>query len=164
MDEFEKIVNKCQKYNINKDIENSAWKHALTLFKYLLKEAAEKQQNVSIVTGRLNNGFYNELYDSASEYLQQLKENGKKIDIVILSDIDKESELKSNKFAQFAISLKGKIGIVKDINKPHFILVGNNSYRFETDHAHTKAVANFNDNKTGNLLGIMFKDLIAKAA
>ena len=86
MDEFEKIVSKCQKYGINKDIENSAWKHALTLFKYLFKEAAEKKQNVSIVTGSLNNDFYNELFYSSHEYLQQLKENGKKIDIVVLSD------------------------------------------------------------------------------
>lgn len=164
MDPFEKLVDQCQKYNINKDIENSAWKHALILFKYLLKEAAEKQKNVCIATGSLNSIFYNELFEIANEYLLKIKDNENKIDIIILNSIGTTTSPKDNLFEQFVLKIKGKINYINDPKKPHFILVGNSSYRFETDHDHTKAIANFNDDKTGGVLEVIFKSMQSKAA
>lgn len=160
MDEFEKLVSKCQRHKINRDIENSAWVHALTLFKYLLKEAAENSHKVSIVTGSLNNDFYNELYDLSKEYLSKLRENNIPISIIILKDNKGELSLKSNKFAEFVEEdSKNSISYTENVKMPHFILIGNDCYRFETDHEHTKAFANFNDTATGKILENMFINL-----
>ena len=78
-----------------------------------------------------------------------------------------EQELSSNKFAEFIVNdLKGEIKFYdrKDENCLHFFLVGDSSYRYETNHEKVKAVANFNNKDMGKILSMIFSDKQKKAA
>lgn len=164
MDSFTKLVEKCQRHSLYRDIENASWQHALTLFKYLLKEAAEQQKSVYIVSGSLNNDFYNELYSLSKDYLEKIVSHKTKREfkIIILKD-EKNTDLSNNEIASFALK-NGSLQFHDKQKSPHFILIGDSSYRFETDHDHTKAIANFNDKKTGKILKLIFDNLEKNAA
>ncbi len=164
-DPFRKLVERCQKHSLDIDIQNAAWSHALVLFEFLIKEAAEnKEKDIRIVAGSLNNEFYNELFLKVEKYLEKVKDNQTKISIVILKNEDELTDLRNNKFARFVEKYdKGDICYLNDSSKPHFVLIGNSSYRFEVDHHHTKAIANFNDESIGKMLEIMYDQLCDKA-
>ncbi len=154
--DFQKLVENCRKKNLNKDIHNSAWPHALILFKELLTAATEHGENVCIVTGNLKAEFYDQLTDVAQKCLDA----DLKIELNIL---EPDANVSGNSFAEL---IKGHDrGIFSQattsdsIHIPHFILVGNKRYRFEVNHAKTKAIANFNNQSMGEALKQLFSSL-----
>lgn len=155
MSDFEKIVETCRRKSLNRDIDNSAWSHALILFKNFFLAAKEVGENVDIVTGNLNPEFYGNL----SSYAQECLEAGLKVRLIVL---EKNTQLTNNPFAKLIAAHKnGSIYMPNqdNLSVPHFILVGNNKYRFETDHAQTKAVANFNNPNMGGFLRVLINTL-----
>jgi len=167
MDSFIRLVQDAQALQLNKNINNAAIDHALILSEYLLKEAAERKKDIKIVSGSLRNEFYNDLYKKTEQYLEIIKKNQTKIDIIILSkEQTHENNLAENKFANFIKKEleKSSIKFCNDIKFPHFFLVGDRSYRYETNHKETKAVANFNNKETGKILELLYNTISNKAS
>ena len=159
MDEFEALVKKCSSKNLDYNIQNASKRHAHILMKYLIDRATEKKEDIRIVTGCLETGFYDALIENLQQFLNQ---SGKSISVIIL---DPSADLQGNKFSDLILkSRKGSVLITKDrVEHPHFILVGKSSYRFEIDDRSTKAVANFNDSDIGAFLYDMYDGLLPKA-
>lgn len=160
MDKFEKLVSQCQRHGIDRSIENSAWDHALILFVYLLKDAVEKNKDIKIVSGNLNSIFYDEVYRRAKEYFLKIPQKSLKIEVIVLNN---KNDFIDNEFSRFIKNHGGLIRYIKsDISGydgPHFMLVGKDAYRVEVDHEKTKALANFNNSKVGNMLHLLFGEL-----
>jgi hypothetical protein len=167
MDDFEKLVSECQRHGINRNIENSAWNHALILFKYMIKEAVEKNKSIRLVSGGLKSTFYDKLYDEVSVFLTQIKEKRISVEVIVLKD---KEVVGKNNFISFIENGGGSIKYipdgVKEYDGSHFILIGNDCYRIEVDHEKTKAIANFSNVKIGDMLFMIFSELdkIAVAA
>lgn len=157
MTAFENLVKDCFEGELNRDIENSAFEHAEILAIYLLKAAKKFSEDVRIVSGSLNTNFYEQLIPLIQDILNKRKVK------VIVADCD--VDLANNKFAELIeTSPNGKLyyNANKHIKIPHFILVGKNKYRFETNHASTKAVGNFNNYRIGELLYDAFESYTNK--
>ena len=96
---------------------------------------------------------------------EKIREKAVSIDIVVLGSLVDNAKV-DNKFLQYAHDSGWVITELHRENEaasgPHFILAGDNCYRVEVDHNQTKAIANFNDKKTGGLLKILFDDLKSK--
>lgn len=146
INEYYEIIDQCAKNLENFTIPNSEQIHAIYLIKTLFKNA---QSNIRIFTGRLFEGVYGneDLQEEARNFLRKDADNSVRIayqeplDIAncafiqtILNDDRRKGSLKlwnaSEKF--------------KDINT-HFAVMDDKAFRFETDHANTKAIANFGD-------------------
>jgi len=125
------------------------------LYKELLAAALEEQKDVKIVSGHLNPDFYSDLTQIAEELLKK-----QKIEVIVL---DTNFRIDGNIFAEMVRS-SGNDRILVNKNSeltkaPHFILIGEDKYRFETDHKNTKAIASFNDRRFGLFLFDTFENL-----
>ncbi len=157
MIDFEELVVRCRKKNIDRDIHNSSWDHALILFKNLFLSARNSKQPVRIVTGTLNPDFYGELVDCVEETMKK-----QKVELIVL---ERNMEgLNSNAFASAIKSNPNGRLFVKhnndeDIQTSHFVVVGEDKYRFELNHEQTQAVANFKNKTMGEQLVKLFNIL-----
>ena len=154
MDEFDKVVKDARKVKKYRIIHNASKSHALTLFKNLLEEAKETHEDIKIVTGSLDAEFYGQLTDN----LRKCLDAGVKCEVIVAKEID----IASNEFAKLLDSHEhGNIymGSMEPVQAPHFIVVGNNKYRFEVDDETSKAIANFNDDAVGSTLVGVFSTL-----
>lgn len=150
-DEQKSFESRVERYYPNSDdnISNGSIEHAKVLVAYLFRYAIEKGQDVRMVTGHLEKTFY-ELFTPLIENI--LKHN--KVSIISERNYD------SSSFSDAIISAdKGEIKIIGENNNikhpPHFILVGEQSYRLETDDNLKLATASFNDPNIGKyLLGV----------
>lgn len=156
--EFELKVDRCRKDGSSELIDNAAWSHAIYLFKNLLEEAADKKEDVRLVTGSLNNEFYSSLKTPLTKCIDA--EVG--IEVIVL---DGNADLENNYFSDVVKNysngevLKTPDGYALDAS--HMLLVGNNAERFrlETDHAQTKAIASFNNSSMGKTLLSVYNDI-----
>ena len=157
MDSFEDLVILHKKEKINSDILNSTWKHAEILFRHLLDLALNEKKDVRIISGNFNPDFYNGFADLIKKILKNNVVN------VISLGSDEKNIVKNNNFLSELInSENGSIATLKGqrySKTPHFLLVDKEAYRFEIDHSKTKAVANFNNFKFGELLYGLFEDI-----
>ena len=156
--EFELKVDRCRKSNSPELISNAAWSHAVYLFKNLLEVAADKNEDVRLVTGSLNDSFYSEL----EEPLNKCINAGVNIEVVVL---DGNAELDGNIFASVINGYQhGYLDQTPEgysLGAAHMLLIGKNAARFrlETDHEQTKAVASFNNPEMGKTLLTVFADI-----
>jgi len=149
---FFKILNLNESFN--RPIYNCETGHALFTFHELLDLANKEKYSVRIVSSRFNSEFYGKLENDIDKCLN----NGSEVSVICTSyDMD----LTGNKFVDTIKTHKnGYFRQVKDNNLsiPHFILVGDKSYRLETDHLQAKAIINFNDDIWGNFLRERFEE------
>lgn len=156
--EFELKVDRCRKGNSPELISNAAWSHAVYLFKSLLEVAADKKEDVRLITGSLNDDFYSSL----QEPLKKCMDADVNIDVIIL---DGSASLNNNTFASIIKRYPhGSLEQAPDgysLGAAHMLLVGDDAARFrlETDHAQTKAVASFNNAEMGKTLLTVFADI-----
>ncbi len=148
---YEGFIAECYKKKLDKKIHNASEENALLLFKTLLDKAIRDKENVRIVSGKLLARFYNQLTDK----IATITGNGNTISVIVENDID---DKENNNFYQ---KLKDStlLGSKKFSQLPNFIVVGNNSFRYETDKKSTKAIANFNNESMGGFLAGMFDKL-----
>lgn len=153
--DFTKTVQSYRKRKCSAAIYNSSWEHAAILYQELLGAALEEKKDVKIVTGHLNPDFYSDLINTAQELLQK-----QKIEVIVLNT---DFNYEGNDFAALIdTSVNGSLIINHDkllTKAPHFILVGDDIYRFETDHNNTKAIASFNNKPFGKFLFEIFNNL-----
>ena len=155
MEEFRDIVEECRKGKKNRIIHNASRNHAYILFKNLIEEAKENNEEVRIVSGCLDLSFYDDLVEITRSCL----DNGVKFTVLVAGC---DFELSSNKFAQLINSHDNGTLITNSdisINGPHFIIVGDNKYRLELDDDLSTAIANFNDPVVADSLIEVFSDL-----
>ncbi|RLL49137.1 hypothetical protein D8Y20_13310 [Mariprofundus sp. EBB-1] len=158
---FESWVTYCRNEESSSFIDNAAWDHALFLFKNLLSVAAEKGEDVRLVSGHLNSDFFNQIL----EELEQCVKAGVLIDVIVLDrSLSDPANIFEKKLGAYE---KGSILYCpKAISSslPHMLLVGDRRFRLETDHEQTKALASFNNKemvKTLSILYVQGKNLIS---
>lgn len=157
------LIDKCAETSENFPIPNSEPRHAAYLIKTLFKKA---RSAVRIFTGELFEIVYGDkdLREEAREFLRRDENNSIEIAYQKSLDIDNSSLI------QTILNDKQKKGSLKIFNaniekyqgfNNHFVVMDNTAFRFETDHANTKAMANFGDPANARKLVNIF-DLIAK--
>ncbi len=151
-DTFKKMVEECRKNESPKTIFNASKDHALVLFQELFTASIEHKEDVKIISGHLDDSFYNDL----SIDLESCVGKGMAVEVIVLNDRD----LSSNKFAKI-IQNSDRCSITQlptgnKISSAHFILVGNSRFRAETDHDQAKAIASFNNPSVGETLTEIF--------
>jgi flagellar basal body P-ring protein FlgI len=154
MIDYKKEVEKCQKKRLNKDIPNASKEHAKLLFKNMFKESKDRQQNIKIVSGHLNNTFYKEYAADAKIILDA----GQTIDVIV---VDENINIEKNDFAKVIKAHKNgtlRLGVQIEM-APHYIVVGDYCYRIEDDHEATIATANFNNPTMGQFLNSFYQDM-----
>lgn len=150
--DFVKIVEEARRKKSTRTIYNASVEHAEVLFKNLLAEARENDEDVRIVTGDLREDFYARLTD-------EIRPLAKKVKLIVLN---KEINLDNNAFWRI-VRDGGGTALRIEAKMPHFVLVGHNKFRLELDHKQTKAIASFNNPSIGNALESAFDKLSEKA-
>ena len=156
---------KCAETHENFTIPNSEAKHAAYLLKTLFKNA---QSNIRIFTGHLFEDVYGDtaLIEEACNFLS--KDSNNSVRIAYQEAIDKDVIINS-KFIQSIVNDEQKKGHIilwranekySDFNN-HFAVMDDKAFRFELDHANTKAIANFGDAANAEKLVTIF-DRISK--
>jgi hypothetical protein len=153
--EFEKLVQKYAKSLENYTIFNASTAHAIILFKNLLEVAAREKRPVKIFSGC----FDPMVYDSLVEQMKKVIVANVRIS---LTSECEGTKLQGNSFVETikAYTNGTVISLERKIRAPHFILVGNSSYRVELDDALKSATANFNDPATGATLDSLYDRLV----
>jgi hypothetical protein len=142
MNDFEKLVKKYYDNNSDEQISNGSMKHAKILVKYLFLYAKKTGKDVKIITGTLEKDFYNLFTESIKDIL-----NNNKVSII------SENACEDSVFKQTVLnSSNGSIAENNTNSLPHFILVGNATYRLETDDNLKLATASFNRPNIGKFL------------
>lgn len=158
---FNDIVNSCSKKNIDRKIIDKNWANSVSIVMRLFELALEKKKDIRIVSGVLHERFFIDFKDMAKEMLKEK---------LSLKAIVLHPHYKVKKYS-FADIIKnpnhsGELIVAPfprddsiDIRHPHFILIGNKSYRLELSHSKGGAIANFNDPIIGGFLYDVFEDL-----
>lgn len=151
---FVELVKDCYEKKRSRIIHNASIEHAKVLFQYLFTAATDGRKEVEIVSANLNKEFYGALVTDAQGALDK----GCKVSLIVL---DPETDISDNLFANTVNNhTMGKVWKSQELLKaPHFILVGDNQFRLETDHAQTKAMASFNNKEVGSFLKECFGEL-----
>jgi len=154
---FTALVEHAREKKLDKFIENSSCEHAKTLFENLLLSST-KEDEIKIVSGSLNENFYTSLLKVFQGAVF------KKLDIRILNPLVTSE---NNNFILKLKTLNSPNVSIKIVDAKsdrsdwfsHFILVGDNRFRVETDHSRIEAVANFNNHSSGNRIKELFHDI-----
>jgi hypothetical protein len=166
--EYKKIIDECAKNRENFIIYNGSPLHAAYLLSKFFEYGAEK---VKIFSGRLYEGVYgaNELIEKAIDFL---KKDGTTLEIIFQnSNFKKEipqHRLLRRIYEEFGDKMPNKLKIwdassIHIEKLHHFALMDEQAFRLETDHQKRKAIANFGDKKTAEVLGKVFEVLKKKA-
>lgn len=148
MKEYREIVEEYYNSNSSNEIDNGSIEHAKVVVEFLFKKAEEQKKDVKIVTGRLDGDFYSKFVASAKNIL-------KNNTISIISHEEcHDSEFKDAVMASDNGSLL--VANTKFKSLPHFILIGNNAYRFENDDILKTAKASFNKKSFATFLDQLF--------
>lgn len=152
MDDFARVVAQCRADQSPRILNNASIEHAKVLFENLIKEGINRKEEIRLISGNLNEEFYNKLLYLADELIEQ------NINVQIIIAYP-DTDIKNNQFAN-KINSVDKRCVYKakqKINVPHFILVGDKRFRIETDHEETKAIACFNNEVVGKSLKTIFE-------
>jgi hypothetical protein len=156
MKDYSQIVEECRKGLISRKISNASIEHAYVLFDNLLTLAIESKQQVRIVTGCLEEPFYEKIVDK----VKKVMDAGIRVDIIALCN--KEALQHKSLAEAVGNHTNGSIKIRtsdEEYNQQHFILVGDKSYRIEFSNKDKIAEANFNNELVGEFLLDRFKEL-----
>lgn len=162
MDEFEKMVRECRIKELPRVIENASIEHALTLFENLFDMAIEKSRDVRIVSGCLTEGFYSKLIDRALKAMDA----GINVKVVVLdpSHLEKDKNTFYKTIDGHRHGEVSTLSLKTEHYMPHFIVVGTEAYRLETDDKKKTAVACFKDSAIAPQLVNLHKRLATIAS
>jgi len=160
---YKRIIDECAREKKNLEISNGNSTHAAYLIKALFEKA---KKEIYIYTGSLSDDVFGhqELIDVAVAFL---KREGSSLKIAYQENCDKDT-IKSRKFVQRILNndlIKNRLEVwdvssaFKDITN-HFTLMDETAYRFETDHAKKRAIANFGDFASAKTLKGSFAKII----
>lgn len=159
MKDYLQVVEECRKELLPRRISNASIEHAYVLFDNLLELSLDKNLSVKIVTGCLEQPFYEQLENK----IKAILEKGIGIDIISLCTKEK---LSHNSIAKIVSEHKnGSVKVLKadgEYHQQHFILVGDRSYRIEFSNKNKIAEANFNNELVGEFLQKQFAELSHK--
>ncbi|SMN11971.1 hypothetical protein SPBRAN_170 [uncultured Candidatus Thioglobus sp.] len=145
---YKEWVDDCYENKRNQEIDNANRDHAFHLFERLLDKANRDKEDVKIITHQLFDSFYARLVDK----IQKVIDNDNKIDIIVESEVENgDKNIFYSQFKPFISKASSNFD-----GLPNFIVVGDNSYRYETDKDSIKAVANFNDPEMGKFTKNLF--------
>ena len=161
---FRDIVDQCYKKDLNRVIPNSAISHAAYLTYKLLKSAVKhKRRHVRIISGQLDKSVYNQL----EGVLEECQKANVKMQVVVLEGVDDPQE---NLFYKSLLGYDNadcyeptnanEIAIAG--GTPHMLLVGNHSFRYETDTQTHRARANFKNPGFVKILNEYFDGLVGR--
>jgi len=68
---FEEFVKECSDKNLSTIIQNASKEHALTLFQELLDSSIKNNETVKIISGNLDDDFYNNLVPTLKDCLKK---------------------------------------------------------------------------------------------
>ena len=158
---FKTKVDLCRKRELPDLIHNSARQHAKYLIEQLLDVAAEKHEDVRLISGELRDDFYGDLVS----LFEAVKSKGANVEILVLNNIPVEKNSLAS-WAKKQNALFRPRDCREPITAPHMLLVGERGHRFrlETDHAQAKAVASFNNPFMGEMLLSIYDQAKAQAA
>ncbi len=171
--EFVELVKHHRRRKSSKPIFNASFSHALVLVKQLLECAVEEGEPIKIISGNFEGDFYKSL-DGVFKDVANMKLNDNfkgvaNMEIIVLNPHYEDTAGKKDYLNELEINTKDNsmVKIIKAKNIKfsdyrHFILVGTNKYRLETDHDSAKATASFNDFEVGTILLKYFENLKSK--
>lgn len=155
MKEYKDIVEQARKERSINPISNSSFNHALIVIENLFEMAIEDKIDIKIVSGCLQNNFYENLIPKA----QNILDLGCRIDVITLCPIE---ALEHNKFKHLLNNYNTQTSILCLKEKeeapsiPHFMLVGKTGYRIEFNDENKIAEGCFNNELVGNFLEEQF--------
>lgn len=156
-DDFFEFVEKKRKEKSTELIYNASIDHATVLMQQLFQVAIDEKKDVKIISGDLKNEFYEKLIVD----IDKVFDAGCKVSLIILNS--NNNNLDNNAFANACKNNKN--GMLKQqtndqIVCPHFMLVGNEAFRLETDHEQSKATACFMNQEIGSILDKSFDEVL----
>ena len=138
---FENVVTQARKSKSSKVLTNRSISHARHVIREMLEFGLEHEETVNIVSGSLNDECYSTISDIVPKF------NDKEILIhVWVTDVPAENI--TNSFTNaIRESDTATLNDFPNTSKiaPHFVVVGEQAYRLETDHKSAKAILCFND-------------------
>ena len=158
--EFRDIVDQCAEDNLDRRIPNSATTHAAYLLYKLLEGAAKRKSHVRIISGQLDKRVYNQpkMLDALGECIRAQV----KMDVAVLEEVDGDSDNEFHELLKDYDNVQ-HYELSKDAstdNVPHMLVVGEKSFRYETNTKTHSAYANFNDTDFVKVLNQYFEQLI----
>jgi hypothetical protein len=151
LENYRKAVKKAKELKI--EIRNPSIEHAGILMDELLNYAIEQKMPVKLVSGCLEDKFYNGLKDKFKKALDSNCE----ISVLVAC---KENEIQNKDLYDFLRTNNN--ASIKTIDESdvviHFMLVGNAAYRVETSKEYKTAIGHFDNNAIGELLLSRFKE------
>lgn len=167
---YELLVKYCANNKINLPLSNGHWKHATILLKEFFFTGKD---HVFILSGEL---YMNAFDDSKTiEYASKFIQKGGEVHIAFTNKINYDNML-NRPFVKSLIKVvkdaKSSMGnrafILKDASSVapsanHFMAVDGRGFRFETDHAHSIAIANFDQPEIAGRLETAFKDIFRQS-
>ena len=161
MKSYVQIVEKARKTNSSRILTNAAPSHANVLIKNLLIAARSAKEDVKIVTGE----FSAEVYDETiSNEVSATLDSGRSFDVIITDAF--EADMAGNPVYDILEAARAADGNEERVKIQfageafskisHFVLVGENKYRLESDPTTISTIASFNDPNTGKLINGLF--------
>ena len=161
---YENKVEQARKTESDEILENLSITHAYVVVHNLFQMAAEKGLDVKIVSGTLNAECYNE---ELTKLARKILDNGNNIEVLYtLQPKDSEGNLqKLDKSSPFYKLISEKKCFLKhaDEDAKHFIIVGDQAFRVETNTHIMKAYLSFNSPIATKHLQSIFTRLKAEA-
>ena len=146
MSDFKKLVAYCRKHDRTRTIWNASRDHATVLFEALIEEAVIQREDIKITTGNFDPAFYGLLKESIIGAMKK----GVGVEVIVETP---NVDLSGHPLAEAIKSQGGHVYTSRTKEDfPHFILVGKSSFRMETDHDQTKAMASFDNSIMGSFL------------
>lgn len=171
---YYKLIEDCAENKKDLIISNGLAEHAVYLMTAMFRYA---KNHIRLFSGELPDEVRREsqtIKIYSNEELLMAAENflrmeGSRLDILVQEGENFESRI----FIQ-TLKKKHEEGVIKgSVNlkisealcgiSSHFMVIDNSGYRLETDHNHTKAVANFGDSNTARKLGEIFNTFFHNA-
>lgn len=161
MADYSSRVERLAAKRTGEPVYNESLEHATVILRNMFAHA---QHSVKILTGELNQAAYGtrEIVDEARRFLQDPEHT-----IFILYEDDVLSDEQSKRNHPFLRAVEGQDRIqmrlvpkdFQDRYAFHFVLMDEDSYRFEPNKQKFGAVAAFGDNEGGNNLGRLFEEI-----
>jgi hypothetical protein len=160
MSEYRKIASKYAENSTNQRIPNGKKDHAAILIELLFDHA---KRDVRIFSGDLCTEVFgcHEVQNATERFLNN---PGASLKILIQKEHD-ESWLENHSYGKFlkekasdfsgSVSVRQAVGNYSD-NINHFATKDDSSFRYETDHNESRAIANFNEPETTTGLNKVF--------
>jgi hypothetical protein len=160
---FVRSVRNAKAKNSNEVIENTSIIHARFVVLNLFELALEKKLPIKMISGRLNSVCFN--YD-VTKVLNQILDMGIEVQLLV-TDLSLD-EVKGNEICKsVSSSASGKLFHLNDrasaFKTPHFILVGDSAYRFETSKTTARGHVSFNKPSSVRVLSSAFSLILEKS-